>query len=56
VRGVSLSKSRVRESFFLRAVTERRRRKEPPEDSPRSTLEAIEKGVEGHVIAWRGVS
>jgi hypothetical protein len=56
VRGVSLSKSRVRKSFFLRAVPKRTCRKEPSEDSPRSTLEALEKGVEGCVIAWRGVS
>jgi hypothetical protein len=56
VRGVSLSKSRIRESFFLQVVTEQRRRKEPPEDLSRSTLEAIEKGVEGCVITWRGVN
>jgi hypothetical protein len=53
VRGISLS---IRESFFLRAVAKRRRRTDPPEDSPKSMLGAIGKEVQGCVSTWTGVS
>jgi hypothetical protein len=56
MKGVILSKSRIRESFFLQAVAERRHQMDPPENSPRSMLEAIGKGVEGCMSTWRGVS
>ena len=55
MRGVNLSKSRVRESF-LRVEAEWRPPKKPLEDVPRSTLEAIGRGIEGCMSTWRGVS
>lgn len=47
ISGVSLSKSKVRESFFLQAVIDLRRLMEPLEDSPKSMLKVMLEEAEG---------